>query len=262
MQSSSSEASEGYKKQALDRPDIQYSVKCVMNEVAAPTEQSMNRLRRIVRYLIRHPVLKWRFPRQPMVKYVDAYGDSDWAGEHGEVHKRRSTTCVVERIGAHVVETVSVTQHTISLSSAEAELYASNRAAAGGLQTKHFMLESGYAVQLRVWSDSSASRGIIRRTGTGTVKHIELRWLWVQEALRERRFLLKTVKTDDNPSDVGTKYLSEARLALLLDILGMLRSKQESVCAVAMLGCFPVVRGQGEDDDDGVSSLWSASFWA
>ncbi len=80
---------------AVDRPDIQYSVKCVMNEVAAPSEQSMNRLCRVMRYLTRHPVLKWRFPRQPMVKYVDAYGDSDWAGEHGEVHKRRSTTCVV-----------------------------------------------------------------------------------------------------------------------------------------------------------------------
>ena len=98
---------------ALDRPDIQYSLKFVMNEVAAPTEQSMNRLRRIVRYLIRHPVLKWRFPRQPMVKYVDAFGDSDWAGEHGEVHKRRSTTCVVERVGAHVVETVSVAAHAL-----------------------------------------------------------------------------------------------------------------------------------------------------
>ena len=67
---------------------------------------------------------------------------------------------------------------------------------------------------------------------------------------------------DDNPSDVGTKYLSEARLVLLLDILGMLRSKQESVCAVAMLSCFPLVHGHGEDDDDGVSWLWSASIWA
>ncbi len=73
---------------------------------------------------------------------------------------------------------------------------------------------------------------------------------------------MKTVKTDDNPSDVGTKYLSEARLALPLDILGMLRSKQVSVCTVAMLSCFPVARGHGEDDDDGVSWLWSASFWA
>ena len=57
---------------ASDRPDIQYSVKVVMHEVAAPTEESMNRLRRIVLYLIRHLVSKWRCPRQPRVQYVDA----------------------------------------------------------------------------------------------------------------------------------------------------------------------------------------------
>jgi hypothetical protein len=80
-------------------------------------------------------------------------------------------------------------------------------------------------------------------------ENIELRWLWVQEASKEGRFLLKTVKTDDNPGDIGTKYSSEARLSLLLDILGMRRLTQGPLYAAMMLSLFPGVRGQDDGEE-------------
>ena len=53
--------------------------------------------------------------------------DSDWAGEAGT---KKSTTCVVERFGRHVLDTVSVTQGSVALSSGEAEFYAAIKGAA------------------------------------------------------------------------------------------------------------------------------------
>ena len=44
-----------------------------------------------------------------------------------------------------------------------AEFCACNRGTAGGLQTCHFLTEACYMVTPRVWSDSSACRGIVRR---------------------------------------------------------------------------------------------------
>ena len=209
-----------------DRPDCQYSLKAILSEASRPTRRSMNKLRRVVRYLLRFPCLQYTFKLQLPPAWADAFGDSDWAGSTAPgSEKRRSTTAVVERLGSCVVDTCSVTQHTIALSSAEAELYALNRAAAGGLQTRHFLQECGLDVGLRVWSDSSACRGVVRRTGTAKLRHLEVRWLWVQEALREGRFVLKAVPGNSNPSDLGTKYHSAERLQFLLELCRGLRRR-------------------------------------
>ena len=61
-----------------------------------------------------------------------------------------------------------------ALSSAEAEFHACNRGTAGGLQTCHFLTEAVYEVIPRVWSDSSACRRIVRRTGSGRLRHLEI----------------------------------------------------------------------------------------
>ena len=210
---------------ALDRPDAQFALKVVLSAASRPTRRSLVRLRRLVRYLLRFPSLVYVFALQAPPAWADAFGDSDWAGSHtdGE-ERRRSTTAVVERIGSCVVDSCSVTQHTIALSSAEAELYALTRAAAGGLQTRHFLQECGWDIGLRVWSDSSACRGVVRRTGPAKLRHIELRWLWVQEALRQRRFVLKGLPGNVNPSDLGTKYHPGEKLRQLIDLcLGLRR---------------------------------------
>ena len=120
-----------------------------------------------------------------MPKYLDVYGDSDWVGDE---ERKRSTTRFAEIFGGHLLDALSVTQSLVALSSAEAEFYACNRGTAGGLQTCHFLSEAGYKVVPRVWSDSSASRGIVRRTGSGRLRHLEIRHMWTQERLQKVEF--------------------------------------------------------------------------
>ena len=228
---------------ALDRPDIQYSVKTVKKEESLATNGTMARAKKVARYLVSYPELEWCFPLGEPIKHVEAIADSDWAGDHIE---RKSTSCVVLRLGPYTLETSSVTQVVIALSSGEAEFYAANRAAAAGIQMKQFMVEMGVAVNLRVWSDSSACRGMMCRLGSGKVKHLHIRSLWTQQKLRDGEFELKKADTLDNVADVGTKHLSAERIAFLLDRLGLRRSRG---LQVAVLGAtsLPTARAEGEE---------------
>jgi hypothetical protein len=45
------------------------------------------------------------------------------------------------------------------------------------------------------------------RLGPGRVKHLDLKTLWIQEAARLHKINILKIHTDDNTSDLGTKYL-------------------------------------------------------
>ena len=75
----------------------------------------------------------------------------------------------------------------------------------------------------RVWTDSSACPGIVRRTSSDRLRHLEIRHMWTQERLQQGEFLLKAVPTDDNVADLITKHLAAARVEELLSKLGVRR---------------------------------------
>ena len=80
------------------------------------------RLKRVVRYLKRHPRLIWDFPWQEESEQVTVFVDSDWAGCR---RSRRSTSGGVVLFGKHLITHWARTQGVVALSSGEAEMYAS-----------------------------------------------------------------------------------------------------------------------------------------
>ena len=66
---------------ALDRPEIMYSTKTVASFMQSPTKSAMVKLERLVRYLVGFPQAEWAYSKQVVPKYLDVYGDSDWAGD-------------------------------------------------------------------------------------------------------------------------------------------------------------------------------------
>ena len=49
--------------------------------------------------------------------------------------------------------------------------------------------------------------GMCSRTGVGKTRHIRVRWLWIQDATRDKVVRLRKVKGTDNEADMGTKDL-------------------------------------------------------
>jgi len=81
------------------------------------------------------------------------------------------------------------------------------------------MKELNMRVQLRVATDSTANIGIQHRVGVGKMRHLEIRSLWLQEALRNGRFTLVKRSTVEMRGDLMTKYHSSERMKTLLGML-------------------------------------------
>ena len=61
-----------------------------------------------------------------------------------------------------------------------------------------------FRMEVEVLTDSSAARGLVRWSGCGRLKHLEARWLWLQERTRARSLHVGTVDSTLNSADLGT----------------------------------------------------------
>ena len=114
---------------------------------------------------------------------------------------------------------------------------------------------------MEVLTDSLVNIGMLNRIGLGRVRHLDVKWLWTQEAVQAGRFSLKKVGTCSNVSDLTTKHHDEERLKVLMT-LGRLRKTRGHKDAVlaASEGRTAVVnvvlRSQSTELDENVLRLW------
>ena len=129
-------------------------------------------------------------------------------------------------LGKHCLRTWSSTQPVHALSVAEAEYYAlvegSTRCL--GLQTmlKELGVEAGVVV---LSTDSSSAKSFASRRGLGRMRHIEVKELWLQEAVRRGRIQPKKVDGAVNPADLFIKYLTNVDIDKHLNSLNCRRVK-------------------------------------
>ena len=57
------------------------------------------------------------------------------------------------------------------------------------------------------------------------MKHLQIRLLWLQAAIREGKLTVHPVGTKENTADLGTKPLSTKRVKFLLNMIGMCSSE-------------------------------------
>ena len=202
---------------AQDRPDLQYSCKEASRRMAKPRQADWTLLKRIGRYLVGAPRLVQTFVWQDGIGDITVHTDSDWAGCRTTC---RSTSGGTLAVGAHCLKTWSSTQATIALSSAEAELYALCKGASQALGAMALLEDFGIKVQAKLRADSTAAIGIVRRSGLGKVRHLNVRYLWMQEKAKTD-FELDKVLGTENPADLLTKNLSLPDLQKYVVKLGM-----------------------------------------
>ena len=98
------------------------------------------------------------------------------------------------------------------MSSAESELYALCSAVMEALFLRNLMIESGLGTSkmiINLYTDSSAAKSLVSRTGPGKKsKHIDLKFLFIQELVLDGRVVVQKVPTVINEADLVTKYLA------------------------------------------------------
>jgi hypothetical protein len=195
---------------AADRIDLAFAAKELCRDMSTPTKISFQKLKHLARYLVMVPkvVLFYEHQREP--KELGTFVDSDWAGCTGT---RKSTSGGFMVLGKHLVKSWSTTQSTIALSSGEAEFYAIVEGASRALGVQALMDDMGMKVELVILSDSSAGRSISLRKGTGKMRHLQVKFLWLQDATFEKRVKIEKVKGTENPADVATKFLTATEMS-------------------------------------------------
>ena len=80
-----------------------------------------------------------------------------------------------------------------------------------------------YRVPLFI-DNTSALHVAGNRTYSSRVKHVALRYFFIQEIVREDRITVKYVKTENQLADIGTKHLSKERQRYLLKLISKFRA--------------------------------------
>ena len=202
----------------LDRPDLQYAAKEISRSMANPVRGDMRKLHKIARYLRANPRAIFMYKHQVMSENLNIYSDANWAGC---IKTRKSTQGGVCMIGQHCFKNWSSTQAIIATSSGEAEYYGLVKASSVGLGVVSMYRDMGVNVKLHVHTDAEAAKGIATRTGLGSMRHLAVHYLWVQERVRNGDIVLHKVRGDFNPADLLTKHLTRPTIEKYMSIIGL-----------------------------------------
>ena len=101
---------------------------------------------------------------------------------------------------------------------------------------------TGLEVRTELLLDSAAARGICRREGVGTTRHLSTRVLWLQQLVKGGVVAVGACTSAENRADLGTKSLPVHRLRLLRQWSGLVLDRHEN----SVTGD----REDGQDEDE------------
>ena len=86
-----------------------------------------------------------------------------------------------------------------------------------GLGIQSLARDLGRDISIRLFTDSSAGKGIVHRKGSGKVRLLETMFLWSQDVVKSRKVEVYKIKGTENLADIGTKYLSTSEAKPLMN---------------------------------------------
>ena len=185
---------------AQDRPDLALASTVAASRMSSPCVGDDNVLKRIGRYIRKssnvHSVFLW----DDNVPELKLWTDSDWATD---VTTRKSRSGGVIKMGVNTIGHWTRTQDRVARSSGEAELKASCTGIAEllGMHALSAFLRSDREWPLTHCIDASATVGMLQRQGSGQLKHLDVRSLWVQEAIAEHDIKICKIPRAQNMAD-------------------------------------------------------------
>ena len=116
----------------------------------------------------------------------------------------------------------SVTQATVSISSAESEAKAITKGCIEALHVKHLLeYQTARTFEIEVWMDRSSAKAIMRRLGPGhRAEHLEVQTMWVQQLNKIGLISMNKLNTLENVADLQTKHVPRAVLDKLKGMMG------------------------------------------
>ena len=132
---------------------------------------------------------------------------------------RKNTSCTLCYVDQFLLTSECRGQGTVALSSGESELYALGALSAELIFAQAILTEIGRSFPTHA---RQTARAVATKQGASRkMKHIHTRFLYIQDLVFRKLVTMSSVKTDVNPSDIGTKALGRERFHRLRSMLGM-----------------------------------------
>ena len=201
------------------RPDIQFCVCLCARFQSNPKESHMLAVKRIFKYLVGTCDLGIWYPAGCKLELF-AYCDADYAGCKLD---RKSTSGLCVFLGGCLISWASKKQHSVALSTAEAEYVAAGRCGTQILWVKHQLLDYNQDLGcVPILCDNTSainlSKNPIQHSRT---KHIEIRHHFLRDEVAKKSFELHFIETEKQIADIFTKPLPENRFSSLRRELGL-----------------------------------------
>ena len=208
---------------AQDRPDLSVAARILSQCMSRPREGVRACVKRVIRYLRRYPRCILEVTPTDAFDQLEVWTDSDWAGD---VATRKSCSGGSLQLGGTTVQHWSKVQSNVALSSGEAELNSAVKGVSEAIGLKGLVKEVlNIDLSVRLNVDASACRGILLRQGSGKVKHLTTKQLWVQGAIQSFGLEVRKVGREFNSADILTHPSSSDALAAGLQAMGLRRAR-------------------------------------
>lgn len=203
------------------RPDIAYAVSVVSQFMHQPSEEHMDAVYRILRYLKGSPG-KGLFFSKNNGSNIEGYTDADWAGDHTT---RKSTSGYFTFVEGNLVTWKSKKQKVVARSSAEAEFRGMAHGICELLWIKRVLSDLGieHTKPMNLYCDNKAAIDIAQNpVQHDRTKHVEVDRHFIKEKLNQKIIQFPFVKSEDQLADVLTKAVSRKVFQNVISKLSML----------------------------------------
>jgi hypothetical protein len=201
------------------RPNITFAVTKLAQYATNPSKDHYNKALYVVRYLT--GTRKYSLAYDGNTQYgLLAYTDLDWASDQTTC---RSQTGFFLKLGNGIVTWTSRAQHTVALSSTEAEYMAISDCTCQCVWIKTLLEEIGYTPDLvPICGDNQGSIFIASNAVTDTCsKHINIRYHYIRGVVADSNVKLYFIEGAENPVDMFTKNLARPKFKKFRAMLGL-----------------------------------------
>jgi hypothetical protein len=200
------------------RPDISHSVHSLASQMQNPLVRDMNAAVRVLRYLSGTAKLGLVFGSKNPTHVgdtrgfstkmdVSAFADADWANDRTD---RKSVSGWISKLNGDPISWSCKKQRVVSLSTAEAELYAEAAAIQETLWLRGLIKELGLHLNSSsiIYGDNQAAISISKNGIKGDrTKHVDIKWNFVTDTVESKEIELKWIPTTEMEADIFTKAL-------------------------------------------------------
>ena len=214
------------------RPDIAFATNRLARSLAKPSKSDTIASKHLLRYLRGTQDLGLKLQVQNRVcSTLTVITDNDWAGDRPT---RKSVSSGVSMLDGLLISACARTQSVIAQSSCEDEYIAATAATSEAKYIQALFLACGQHVSIHLRSDSSGAIGVASRRGLQRLRHLDLRFLWLQSETANKNIRISKVPGPENVADADTKP-AEQTFARVLPIKDGRHRDPKKVVSVSSL---------------------------